>query len=59
MILRIYRNHLRTLRIARTFYGSFDRGKDGLVKVGGNFKYFRTEVEEQFFIDSLHYLIRL
>ena len=59
MILRIYKNHLRTLRTARTFYSSFDRGKNGLVKVGRNFKYFGTKVKERFFIDGLYYLIRL
>ena len=58
-ILRIYRNYLRILRTARTFYNSFDRGKDGLVKVRRDFKYFETKVKERFFIDSLYYLIYL
>ena len=58
IILKIYRNYLRTLRIAKTFYNSFDRNKSGLVKVRGNLKSLRTKVKERLSAGNLYYLIR-
>ena len=46
MILRIYKNYLGILGITRTFYNSFNRSKDRLVKVKRDFKYFKTKVKE-------------
>ena len=39
MILKIYKNYLKTLRTTRTFYNSFNRSENRLVKIKENLKY--------------------
>ena len=58
MILKIYRNYLRTLEVIKTFYNSFRYDKSRLIKVRRNLNFFRTKVKKRIIITS-NYLISL
>ena len=52
IILKIYRNYLRTLETIRTSYNNFKRGENRLVKVRRNLDLFRTKVKKGTIITS-------